>query len=327
MRACGHSPWLSGEGTLEPRAFTELIREIYPELSPSYRKIADYLVNHYRDAAFMTASEIGRKTAVDTAQVVRLAQRLGYPGFPELIAEIQEKVKQDLQKIYEPAGDERHPAAIVQRMLTHDRNNLEHMRLHLDGATVERVVNLLNTAPRIFLFGEGNTSFVAEAFAYRLLAFGISAHVISGELAAQAAAITAARPDDLYIGLGMTALSPNASIFLSMARSAGAHTLGIVSAMTNPVAGAAEYVLHAPANTVGLTPSLTAFTAILHGLTQAVAIARGYSMADWAVRTGNYLREYKIALRTQIPDIEEIVRTYSAAHPQASQAEAPAAGG
>jgi DNA-binding MurR/RpiR family transcriptional regulator len=28
--------------------YTELIREIYVELSPGYRKIADYLLNHYR---------------------------------------------------------------------------------------------------------------------------------------------------------------------------------------------------------------------------------------------------------------------------------------
>jgi len=303
--------------------YTEMIREIYAELSPGYRKIADYLINHYRDAAFMTASEIGRVTGVDTAQVVRLAQRLGYPGFPELIAEIQEKVKRDLQKVYEPTGDERRPAAIVQRTLTHDRNNLEQMRLHLDAPTIERVVNLLDTAPRIFLLGEGNTSFVAEAFANRLLAFGISAHLISGELAAQAAAIAVAQPADLFIGLGMTALSPNASVFLKMARAIGAHTVGIVSAMTSPVASTAEYVLHAPTVTVGLLPSLTAFTALLHGLTQAVAIMRGYSMADWAVRTGNFLREYAAALRAQIPDIEEIVRAYSAAHPAGSQTDAP----
>ncbi|MDQ1301941.1 MAG: HTH-type transcriptional regulator MurR, partial [Chloroflexota bacterium] len=143
---------------------------------------------------------------------------------------------------------------------------------------------------------------------------------------AQAAAIAVTRPDDLFVGLGMTVLSPNVTVFLKMARAVGARTIGIVSAMSNPVAGVAEHVLHAPANTVGLLPSLTAFTAILHGLTQAVAIARGYSMADWAVRTENYLREYKVALRTQIPNAAEIVRAYGAAPPPASQAELSGAG-
>jgi DNA-binding MurR/RpiR family transcriptional regulator len=298
--------------------YTEAIREIYPELSSSYRKVADYLINHYREAAFMTASEIGRLVGADTAQVVRLAQRLGYPGYPELIAEIQERVKRDLQRVYEPAPDEQTPAAILRRTLTHDRNNLEYMRIHLDATTVEVVVNLLDTAPRIFLLGEGNTNFLAEAFANRLLAFGINAHLITSELAAQAATIAVLQPSDLLIGLAMTAISPHVTVFLKMARAYGAHTVGIVSAMTIPAASVVEYVLLAPAHTIGLLPSLTAFTALLHGLTQAVAICRGYGMADWAVRTGSYLREYTATLRGQIPDVEDIVRSYSAAHqPQA----------
>lgn len=303
--------------------YSELIREIYGELSPSYRKIADYLINHYRDAAFMTASEIGRAVGVDTAQVVRLAQRLGYPGFPELIGEIQERVKHDLRKVYEPAEGENHPAAILYHTLTHDRNNLEHMRVHLDAPLVEQVVNLLNEASRIFLLGEGNTAFLAEAFANRLLALGVDAHLVPSELAAQAAAIAVAGPNDLFIGLGMTAMSPNVAVFLRMARALGAHTVGIVSAVTNPVAGVAEHVLVAPANTVGLLPSMTAYAALLHGLTQAVIALRGYSMADWAVRTDQYLREYATTLRAQLPDIAEIVRVYSAAHPSSGQAASP----
>lgn len=303
--------------------YTDSIREIYAELSAGYRKIADYLVNHYRDAAFMTASEIGRKVGVDTAQVVRLAQRLGYPGFPELIEEIQAHVKRDLQKVYEPLDDEKHPVAILQRALTHDRNNLEYMRTHLDAATIEAVIAAFNSAPRIFMLGEGNSAFLAEAFANRLLALGLNAHLIPSELAAQAASFAVARPGDLFIGLGMTAMSPSVALFLKMARETGGRTVAIVSAVTIPVAGVAEYVLHAPATTVGLLPSMTAFVALLHGLTQAVALARGFSMADWAIRTGQYLREYAAALSTQLPDVEEVVRTYSVAHAPRNQTEAP----
>lgn len=164
---------------------------------------------------------------------------------------------------------------------------------------------------------------LAEAFANRLLALGFNAHLVPSELAAQAASFAVAQPGDLFIGLGMTAMSPHVALFLKMARAVGARTVGIVSAMTNPVAGVAEFVLHAPATTVGLLPSMTAFVALLHGLTQAVALARGFSMADWAIRTGRYLREYAAALRVQLPDVEEVVRVYSAAHTPRDQAESP----
>ena len=88
--------------------YTERIQEIYSDLSPGYRRVADYLVNNYRDAAFMTAAEVGRASKVDTTLVVRFAQRLGYPGYPELIEEVQERVKEDLRSAYEPSHRQQH---------------------------------------------------------------------------------------------------------------------------------------------------------------------------------------------------------------------------
>ena len=76
--------------------YRDRIRTIYEHLSPGYRRIADFLLTHYQDAAFMTAAEVARQATVDTALVVRFAQRLGYPGYPELIGDIQEDVKRDL---------------------------------------------------------------------------------------------------------------------------------------------------------------------------------------------------------------------------------------
>ena len=64
--------------------YRDHIRTIYEHLSPGYRRIADFLLTHYQDAAFMTAAEVARQASVDTALVVRFAQRLGYPGYPEL---------------------------------------------------------------------------------------------------------------------------------------------------------------------------------------------------------------------------------------------------
>jgi|GEM_PF-315485 DNA-binding MurR/RpiR family transcriptional regulator len=305
--------------------YTDLIREIYPDLSPGYRKIADFLVYHYRDAAFMTASELARKTGVDTAQVVRLAQRLGYPGYPELINEVQERVKQDLRNVYEPELDDKTPAGILLRTLTIDRNNLEYMRLHLDVPTIERVLQLLNVAPRVFMLGEGNFGFLAEAFASRLQMLGMNAHLVPTDPGVQSGILASLGPDDFCIGLGVTATSPHVAVFLKMARAAGAHTLSLVGAMTIPTASIAEFVLYTPTSTAGLLPSMVSFVALLHGLSQALAISRGYTMVDWALRTGNYLQEYSNALRTQVPAAEEILRGYSAPPPESpAPGEAPA---
>jgi DNA-binding MurR/RpiR family transcriptional regulator len=172
--------------------YQERIREIYVHLSPGYRRIADFLLNRYQDAAFMTAAQVGRASDVDTTLVVRFAQRLGYPGFPELIDDIQTDVKRALQAVYEAVPADSTPAGVLQRTLIQDRNNLEYVLLHMEPATIQKTVDLLDAAPRVFTLGEGTTMYLAEAFAKRLILIGTVAHTLSTELSGQAAIAVAA---------------------------------------------------------------------------------------------------------------------------------------
>ncbi len=298
--------------------YIERIRAVHGELSPGYQRIADFLLDHYRDAAFMTAAEVGKASFVDTTLVVRFAQRLGYPGYPELIAEVRERVKQDLRAVYMPPDEDQSPAALVQRTLTEDRNNLEHMRLHLDAQAIERVVHQIQTARRIHVTGEGNAWYIAEAFVVRLTTMGIAAYTIPSEPVAQAAIVAILKPDDAVIALAMTDLTPSMSTLLSIVRTTGAATIAIVGSPSNRVASAAETVLYASTSTIGIFPSMTAFAALLHGLVQAVAVRLDPPLEEWAARTGYYLGQYVKALRMEVPSIQDAVQEYTAKPDQPS---------
>ena len=99
--------------------YEDRIRRERPEMSKSFAKLADFLLNSYIEAAFMTASELAHALDLDAATVVRFSQFLGYSGFPELQREIRSRVKNDLlirallRKPVEPAS------------------LLEHIRMHL----------------------------------------------------------------------------------------------------------------------------------------------------------------------------------------------------
>jgi DNA-binding MurR/RpiR family transcriptional regulator len=291
--------------------YKERIRTSYGQFSPGYRRIADFVLNRYQDAAFMTAAEIARSVQVDTALVVRFAQRLGYPGFPELINEVQEDVKQDLRTVYEPADGSKEPSQVFRRSLLQDRNNLDYVLLHLDPAELEQIVSLMNAAPRIFVGGEGNTSALAESFVSRLLTLGYQAHPVAVDLAGQAAIASGIRANDAFVGIGMTSMTPGVSVVLKVARNQGAQTIGIVPSVTHPIAAAAEHVLVAPVRTVGMVPSWTAIAAVLHGLTQALAVCRGDPAVDWVVRTDYFIRTYADALRHQLVTARDAIVEYT----------------
>ena len=123
--------------------FREQIRKHYDHLSRSYRRVADFILSDYRTAAFMTAAALADAVDVDTTTVVRFAQRLGYPGFPELIEDIQTQVKLELSQTYATPVDEGGVYGKIQSFVAKDRANLEKALAHNTPDALENIVDML----------------------------------------------------------------------------------------------------------------------------------------------------------------------------------------
>ena len=61
--------------------------------SKGQRRLADYIINNYDTAAYLTASNLGREAGVSESTVVRFAYQLEYDGYPDLQKAIQVIVK------------------------------------------------------------------------------------------------------------------------------------------------------------------------------------------------------------------------------------------
>ena len=68
-------------------------------LSKGHRRIAEYIVEHYDKAVFMTASSLGEAVGVSESTVVRFAVALGYEGYPQLQTSLQELVRHRLTAV------------------------------------------------------------------------------------------------------------------------------------------------------------------------------------------------------------------------------------
>ncbi len=279
--------------------YQEQVREIYEKLSPSYRRIADYLLNHHRDVAFMTAAQLGRAASADTTSVVRFAQRLGYPGFPELIAEIQEEVKRELSRVFDSVPQENAVVAQFQRSLIEDRRNLEYILSHNEDHEVEVVVRLIAAAGRILIVGESAANLLAEQFALRLCALGLHAWALPEDGLARMTLSIFLGPQDLLIGLSPILISEGIGVVLQLARQAGSQTLAIAGTANIRAAQVAEHVLYAPSRAPGLFYSTTGPTAVINALLQAVTLLRSDQSAHGAMRVNHLLSLYVEAQRIE----------------------------
>ena len=64
--------------------------------SKGQKRIGRYILDHYDQAAFMTASKLGKLTEVSESTVVRFAAELGFDGYPAMQKALQEMARNRL---------------------------------------------------------------------------------------------------------------------------------------------------------------------------------------------------------------------------------------
>ncbi len=54
------------------------------QLTEAQKRAARYIMDHYEESIFLTASKLAEKAGVSEATIVRFAQVLGFDGYPKL---------------------------------------------------------------------------------------------------------------------------------------------------------------------------------------------------------------------------------------------------
>ena len=75
------------------------INEKFNKMSKSHKKLATFVIDHYEQAAFMTAAKMAKTVGISEATVVRFAYALEYEGYPEFQASLADWVKKRLNSV------------------------------------------------------------------------------------------------------------------------------------------------------------------------------------------------------------------------------------
>ena len=77
----------------------ELIELNMGSFSKGQKLIANYILNHYDKAAFMTAAKLGATVGVSESTVVRFATEIGFDGYPKLQKALHEMIRNRLTSV------------------------------------------------------------------------------------------------------------------------------------------------------------------------------------------------------------------------------------
>ena len=77
----------------------EAIKEQMDKCSKGRKKIAEYLLNNYASAAYMTAAKLSETVGVSESTIVRYATELGFDGYPELQSALKYAARRKLTSV------------------------------------------------------------------------------------------------------------------------------------------------------------------------------------------------------------------------------------
>ena len=131
------------------------INEKYGRMSKGQKLLANYIIDNYDKAVFLTAAKLGEMLGVSESTVVRFASFIGYKGYPEFQQALEALVRAKLNASdrieITSGGIEQN--GVLRTVLSSDALKIKNTMGTIDEAAFENAVESILNARRIYVVG------------------------------------------------------------------------------------------------------------------------------------------------------------------------------
>ncbi len=259
------------------------IQKSFSKMSKGQKLIAQFIIDNYDKAAFMTASKLGIKVGVSESTVVRFANALGFEGYPELQKALQEIIKTKLTTVQrvEMASEYSSEGAILKKVLKSDMDNIRSTLDSIDYEDFQKVIDMIFKAEKIYIIGLRSSTALAEYLGFYLNLILDNVKIVGYGISDIFEQMLRISDKDLVIGISFPRYSNRTIEAINYAREAGVPIVGITDSLLSPIAGISDHCLTAKSNMVSFVDSLVAPLSLINALIVAVGMRekdkiRGY---------------------------------------------------
>ena len=266
-------------------------------LSKGHRKIAQYIVEHYDKAVFMTASRLGESVGVSESTVVRFASAMGYEGYPQLQRSLQELVSHRLtaNQRFE-MSTEMDPRDALPIVLKSDMQNLRATLEQMDSGVFDDVVRRLLSARAIYVMGLRSAAPLAQFMGYYLNYIFDEVHLVSSGATDVFEEISKLREDDVLVGISFPRYSTRTLEAMRFAKRCGAQVVAITDGPMSPLTGIADATLTARTDMASFVDSLAAPLSVINALLVALGLHRKEALTQHFRKLESIWETYEVYL-------------------------------
>ncbi len=290
-----------------------IIEEKKSGFSKGQRLIADYIINHYEKAAFMTASRLGHTVGVSESTVVRFAFELGYDGYPHMQRQLQELIKNKLTAVQriEVANEQIGSGEVLDKVLNLDIEKIRQTLENTDREAFDGAVDAIVGAKTVYVQGARSASTLARfiAFYFQLIFPDIRLiHTTSSTETFEQ--ILRINKEDVIIGISFPRYSTRTISALQYAKSQGAKVIAITDSADSPLAKVSNYFLQASSDMASFVDSLVAPLSLINALIVAVGLKKSDELKDTFSRLERIWEDYDVYQKGDEENVDPKLEKY-----------------
>ena len=258
----------------ENKDLMRLIQIKFQRLSKGQKLIAEYILNNYDKAAFMTAAKLGISVGVSESTVVRFANELGFSGYPKLQKALQELIKNKLTTVQrlELSNEYISDSDSLKGVLKADIENIRATLEKINPDVFEEVVNEIFKANNIYILGLRSSTAVAEFLGFYLNIILQNVRTVRYGISDIFEQMINVKEGDLVIGIGFPRYASKTIAALDFSKNKGAKVVAITDSLISPLAAKADLTLIAQSNMASFVDSLVAPMSVANALIISVAM-------------------------------------------------------
>lgn len=220
------------------------IRTKYQSLTEAAKRVADYILNNYSEALYLSISEFAKKCDVSESTITKFIKTIGYSGFHELKIYLARgtNLMQTSDIIYGEISLDDNVESICNKIFYNNVEALKDTLRILDFGSIERVAELILKAKRVDFYGLGSSSVATVNAKMRLYRLGITCFTYN-DPHEQIVSASLLKKGDVAIGISNSGKSSDVVKALNVSKQSGAHTVCITNYDNTPITKYADIKL------------------------------------------------------------------------------------
>ena len=269
----------------------DLLLERFASLSPALQAAARFVVDHPNEVVTTSMRTLAERAGVQPATLVRLAQQLGFGGWPEL----KDAFLHDLGLHAERYGERAKSLAargaeadLIGELFAAQRANLDATEARI-ARPLRAAARLLKRARIVHIAGFRASFPIAYALLYGYRLFRGSVQLVDGQAAGLEMQLRAIDRLDALVVISFSPYSREALLAAEAARAAGAWLVAFTDSSASPLAMAADVSVLFSVESPSFFPSISAALTAVEALLETLVADAGDDTAERITRAEQQL--------------------------------------